>query len=184
MIWPRKQKSQPTPPVPQASLPASAAGAPAHGASPSYLLQAEEFVWQDRRFRAKLLHLLRASLRGVEGLIAPGTGELESGRSWNIVGHLHTSDGEEYGYQLTLSGVSTGGLKLLGALPLRFLGNPLFFARFAVTDLGAGRFYFAEKTNLLQSRRPCGSSDDARKVWIDDWQLEAAGSGYRLPPVF
>src|SRR5690348_6520571 len=109
MIWPRKQKQ----------LPLAAEPAPKPDPFASNLLHSEEFVWQDRQFRHKLLHLLRASLRSVDGLIARADAG-PVGRTWNVLGWLKTDDGRTYGYQLTFSRVATSGLKLMGTFPIKF----------------------------------------------------------------
>jgi predicted secreted hydrolase len=92
---------------------------------------------------------------------------------WYYTGHLRTTDGEEYGYQLTFfqRRVDDGSV-LTG--PSQWAPQHLYIAHFAVSDTQRKRLTFAEKIN-----RPtlglAGADEERLRVWNDDWRTEALG---------
>ncbi len=88
---------------------------------------------------------------------------------WYFTGELRAADGRRFGYQLTFfrQGVRTPGAP---AVQSRFATDALKFGHFAITDVGAKDFHFAQQI----SRGAFGEAgfDDARRLaWLEDWSL-------------
>lgn len=104
---------------------------------------------------------------------------------WYYVGHLRDGEGKRYGFQLTFFRV---GLDPGVDNPSSFTPRDLYFAHFAVSDLSAGKFWYAQKFN-----RPgpglAGAATGGLDVFNEDWRawhednghhLKAEGDGYGL----
>ncbi len=63
---------------------------------------------------------------------------------WYWTGHLGSSEGREFGYELTFFRI---GLGAEADNPSSWKATDLYPAHFALTDLGAGRFHYFEKLN-------------------------------------
>lgn len=96
---------------------------------------------------------------------------------WYFTGNLAADDGREFGFQLTFfrQGVRRGD-----AARTRFAVDDIKLAHFAITDLGAGKFRFAQRVSR-GSFGDAGFSDGSRVAWIEDWTLQLTGPGrFRL----
>ena len=96
---------------------------------------------------------------------------------WYFTGNLTGEDGQEFGFQLTFfrQGVRRG--EKAGT---RFAVDDIKLAHFAVTDIGGGKFRYAQKVSR-GSFGEAGFSDGDRVAWIDDWTLRLTGPGkFRL----
>lgn len=94
---------------------------------------------------------------------------------WYYTGHMQATDGRRFGYELTFfrralppEDVKTG--------PSRWSLSQLYLAHFAVTDVGAGRFRFAEKLSRAGVGK-AGADSGRLRVWIDDWRAELSDDG-------
>ena len=97
---------------------------------------------------------------------------------WYYTGHLRTSDGDEYGYQLTFFRRRVDeGTWLAG--PSQWSPQQLYLAHFAITDQHHQRFFYAEKIN-----RPtlgiAGADEERYRAWNDDWRAELLGPYHHL----
>jgi predicted secreted hydrolase len=95
---------------------------------------------------------------------------------WYFTGNLTARDGREFGFQLTFfrQGVQRG------TAATRFAVDDIKLAHFAVTDIGSGRFRFAQKVSR-GSFGDAGFSDGNRIAWIEDWNVRLTGPGrFRL----
>src|SRR5262245_55148730 len=92
---------------------------------------------------------------------------------WYYTGHLRTTEGEEYGYQLTFFQRRVDDGSLLAG-PSQWAPQHLYMAHFAISDTQRKRLTFAEKIN-----RPnlgvAGAAEERLRVWNDDWRSEALG---------
>ena len=96
---------------------------------------------------------------------------------WYFTGNLTAEDGRELGFQLTFfrQGVRRGD-----DAETRFAVDDIKLAHFALTDLSAGEFRFAQKVSR-GSFGEAGFSDGERIAWIDGWTLRLTGPGrFRL----
>ncbi|MCV5090884.1 carotenoid 1,2-hydratase, partial [Escherichia coli] len=63
---------------------------------------------------------------------------------WYYTGHLESENGRQFGFELVFFKRRTD-LDRLGPVPLRLLGNPFYFAHFALTDKKSREFHYAHK---------------------------------------
>jgi len=89
---------------------------------------------------------------------------------WYYTGHLSTTSGRRFGYQLTFfrRGVPREQIK---TLPSRWSVTELYLAHFAVADLAKGQFRYAEKISRAGLGK-AGAEPDRLHAWIDRWSAE------------
>jgi predicted secreted hydrolase len=99
---------------------------------------------------------------------------------WYYTGNLQTAQGRHFGFELTIFRV--GLLPPAVALPTDsgWYDRSIYFAHFAVSDVGRERFYAFERY-----ARPgpglAGAQALPYRVWIEDWSIAENSSGvYRL----
>jgi len=97
---------------------------------------------------------------------------------WYYTGHLYTTDGEQYGYQLTFFRRRVDeGSWFSGAS--QWAPQQLYMAHFAISDKQRQRFSFAEKIN-----RPAlgvaGAAEERLHVWNDEWRADRLGPYHHL----
>ncbi len=92
---------------------------------------------------------------------------------WYYTGHLSTTDGRRFGYQLTFfrRGMPPDQVK---TLPSRWSLTQLYLAHFAVTDLSNHRFLYGEKISRAGIGK-AGAEPESLQVWIDDWSARSSG---------
>lgn len=120
---------------------------------------------------------------------------------WYYTGHLTTTSGRQFGFQLTFfrRGIPPEQVR---TWPSQWSIQQLYLAHFAVTDLGGNRFLYADKLSR-EGLGKAGAETDRLHVWIDRWsvsmddptssrqRLQAATEGFaidlhvspRKPPV-
>jgi predicted secreted hydrolase len=95
---------------------------------------------------------------------------------WYYTGHLKTSDGKRYGFELAFF---RQALSRQVDNPSSFTARDLYFAHFALSDLTAKQFWFAEKLN-----RPgpglAGAKLGGVDVWNENWQAFHEAPGHHL----
>jgi predicted secreted hydrolase len=91
---------------------------------------------------------------------------------WYYTGHLTTSGGRRFGYELTFfrRGIPPGRQK---TLPSRWTIDHLYLAHFALTDIEGGRFHYAEKRSRTGLGK-AGAETERLHVWIDRWRTEGS----------
>lgn len=97
---------------------------------------------------------------------------------WYYSGHLHTNDGQRFGYQLTFFRVGVDPA-LRGDSRSRWAVRDLYLAHFAISDLADRRFQYWERRSrgALDS---AGALTDAFKVWNGPWAAGGDGKTHRL----
>ena len=96
---------------------------------------------------------------------------------WYFTGNLTAEDGREFGFQLTFF---RQGTRRGEDAVTRFAVDDIKLAHFAVTDIGEGKFRYAQKVSR-GAFGEAGFSDGERIAWIDDWSLQLTGPGkFRL----
>ncbi|MEZ5308186.1 MAG: lipocalin family protein [Pyrinomonadaceae bacterium] len=83
---------------------------------------------------------------------------------WYYTGHFDGADGDRYGFELVFFKRRTD-LDKFGPVPLRLLGNPIYFAHFALTDKKHGQFRYSHRKSA--------------NGWLDD-KAHASESHYHL----
>jgi predicted secreted hydrolase len=95
---------------------------------------------------------------------------------WYYTGHLKTPDGKRYGFELAFfrQALSRQVDNLSSFTP-----RDLYFAHFALSDLTAKQFWFAEKLN-----RPgpglAGAKSGGVEVWNENWRAFHEAPGHHL----
>jgi len=89
---------------------------------------------------------------------------------WYFTGSLHAADGREFGYEITW--FRQGVLLHPPTGASRFLVHDFKFAHFAISDIAAGRFHFAQKISRgAYGESGNGDGSPGPLAWIDDWRL-------------
>jgi predicted secreted hydrolase len=99
---------------------------------------------------------------------------------WYYTGNVASADGRRFGFQLTFfrRGLSPGPPPDGAGLA----SNQVYFAHFAITDVGAGRHAAAERFSRGAGGL-AGATGEPFAVWLEDWRanaLNADGSAVRL----
>jgi predicted secreted hydrolase len=95
---------------------------------------------------------------------------------WYYTGNLETPEGRHFGFELTIFRVSL--LPPTSELPTdsKWYNRSLYFAHFAVSDIGGDQFYAFERYS-----RPgpglAGAQADPYRVWIEDWGIRESAPG-------
>jgi predicted secreted hydrolase len=104
---------------------------------------------------------------------------------WYVTGNLDGADGGRFGFELTffrfaLTPPPTAGTSGAeeGSTPSAMSAwrtREIYMAHFAITDVGAKRFRYAQKLSR-GALGLAGSEGPPLRVWIDDWALGTAGA--------
>ncbi|MBM3226593.1 MAG: carotenoid 1,2-hydratase [Candidatus Tectomicrobia bacterium] len=97
---------------------------------------------------------------------------------WYYTGHLRTTTGKRYGYQLTFfrHRVDSPGVSLN---PSQWFADHIYMAHMAITDVSAKRFVYGEKLNRA-ALGLAGASEQRYHVWNEDWAAERLGGMHYL----
>jgi len=101
---------------------------------------------------------------------------------WYVSGNLDAASGERLGFELTFFRFALqpepGPAREPGpaAADSAWRARQIYLAHFAITDVSAGRFRFAQKLSR-EALGLAGAQTLPLRVWIDDWSLEAATAG-------
>jgi predicted secreted hydrolase len=99
---------------------------------------------------------------------------------WYYTGHAETASGREFGFELVFFKRRTD-LDSFSIVPLRLLGNPFYFAHFAITDLADRKFRYSHRKSangLLDI--PAAMSESHYHLRIGDWSIREAGGSHIL----
>jgi len=99
---------------------------------------------------------------------------------WYYTGNLQITDGQHFGFELTIFRVSLLPPTIELPADSQWYNHSVYFAHFALSDISADRFYAFERYS-----RPgpglAGAQADPYRVWIEDWSItEESASIYRL----
>lgn len=89
---------------------------------------------------------------------------------WYFTGHLSTTNGRRFGYELTFFRRGTDSPDAWSN-PSAWAMRHLYFAHFALTDEANDQFRFAEKLSRAGINK-AGAEVDRLHVWIDRWVLK------------
>ena len=92
---------------------------------------------------------------------------------WYTTGNLEAADGERFGFELTFFRYALEPPAAASAGTSAWRTREIYLAHFAVTDVAAGRFRYAEKVSRA-ALGLAGAAADPLHVWIDDWYLKLA----------
>lgn len=96
---------------------------------------------------------------------------------WYFTGHLQSSNGHRFGYELTFfrRGIAS---PQVWSNPSKWAMRHLYLAHFALTDKQAKQFQFAEKMSRAGIGK-AGAQADVLDVWIDHWSVKAIDSDHQ-----
>ncbi len=95
---------------------------------------------------------------------------------WYYTGHLRTTDGEEYGFQVTFF---RSGLAEARTSPSRWAARNLYLAHFAISDIPHGTFHCFERVGRAAMGQ-AGASQTELHVWVGGWEVTGDGVTHRL----
>ena len=99
---------------------------------------------------------------------------------WYYTGHLQTVRKRRFGFELVFFKRRTD-LDRFSVVPLRLLGNPFYFAHFAVTDLDNRCFSYAHRKSANgQFDLPASASESHYHLRIGDWTAREASGDHLL----
>ena len=96
---------------------------------------------------------------------------------WYFTGSLRAADGREFGFELTWF---RQGLTPISPPPgaSRFIVRDFKFAHFAISDIAAHRFDFAQKISRgAYGEAGFGNGNPGPLAWIDNWRLDVEPGG-------
>lgn len=93
---------------------------------------------------------------------------------WYYTGHAVTDSGREFGFELVFFKRRTD-LDKFSVVPVRLLGNPFYFAHFAITDKTEKRFRYAhQKSANRPFDLPASASESHFHLTLGDWTARLA----------
>ncbi len=93
---------------------------------------------------------------------------------WYYTGHGETNSGKRFGFELVFFKRRTD-LDKFSLVPLRLLGNPIYFAHFAITDIGDKKFRYAHRKSVNGFfDLPASASEKHFHLRLGDWSLREA----------
>ncbi len=97
---------------------------------------------------------------------------------WYYTGHLETSEGKNYGYQVTFFRFGLRDRqKEGGGEPPLF--TDLYLSHFALSDKKAKKFTFRDRVNRGYGEK-AGARADRFLVWNEDWKVELRGRSHEI----
>ncbi|WP_246189472.1 carotenoid 1,2-hydratase, partial [Methylacidimicrobium cyclopophantes] len=93
---------------------------------------------------------------------------------WYLTGNLSTPSGAPYGFELTL--FRHGLFREAPQRESRWKVRDVFFGHFAISDLGAKRFYYSERADR-GALGEAGSAEGKMEAWVGDWRIEEEPDG-------
>ncbi len=96
---------------------------------------------------------------------------------WYYTGHVATESGREFGFELVFFKRRTD-LDKFSVVPLRLIGNPYYFAHFAITDKGSKTFQYAHRKSANGPLDlPASAAESHFYLNLGDWSVrESDGS--------
>ncbi len=99
---------------------------------------------------------------------------------WYYTGHGETVSGKPFGFELVFFKRRTD-LDKFSLVPLRLLGNPIYFAHFALTDLNDKKFRYAHRKSANGFfDLPASASERHFHLRLGDWSLREAKEAHVL----
>jgi len=99
---------------------------------------------------------------------------------WYYTGHGETVSGKRFGFELVFFKRRTD-LDKFSIVPLRLLGNPIYFAHFALTDVNDKKFRYAHRKSANGfCDLPASASEQHYHLRLGDWSLREAKDAHVL----
>lgn len=99
---------------------------------------------------------------------------------WYYTGHGTTDSGKRFGFELVFFKRRTD-LDKFSLVPLRLLGNPIYFAHFALTDIEEKKFRYAHRKSANGFfDYPASASEKHFHLRLGDWSLRESHATHVL----
>lgn len=99
---------------------------------------------------------------------------------WYYTGHLETTNGDRFGFEYVFFKRRTD-LDKFSLVPLRILGNPIFFAHFAITDHRGRKFRYSHRKSANGVfDLPASMSEKHYHLRIGDWSIRESDGAHLL----
>jgi len=99
---------------------------------------------------------------------------------WYYTGHAQCDSGRRFSFELVFFKRRTD-LDKFSVVPLRLIGNPFYFAHFAITDHERSNFRYAHrKSSNGTLDHPASASYKHYHLRLGDWSVREAGSSHVL----
>ncbi|MEZ5344194.1 MAG: lipocalin family protein [Pyrinomonadaceae bacterium] len=99
---------------------------------------------------------------------------------WYYTGHAKTESGKRFGYELVFFKRRTD-LDKFSIVPVRLLGNPIYFAHFAITDISDENFRYSHRKSANRPfELPALMSEKNYYIRIGDWSVREAHGDHIL----
>lgn len=99
---------------------------------------------------------------------------------WYYTGHAETNRGRTFGFELVFFKRRTD-LDKIAEVPLRLLGNPFYFAHFAITDKTSRTFRYAHrKSSNNPLDLPAIANEESFFLRLGDWTAREANGQHQL----
>jgi predicted secreted hydrolase len=99
---------------------------------------------------------------------------------WYYTGHCQTEYGREFGFELVFFKRRTDRDRL-GLLPLRALANPMYFAHFAISEIGRKKFQYDHRRSFNQRLdMPAEMREDEYSLTLGDWTIRERDGTHML----
>src|SRR5690349_17973622 len=99
---------------------------------------------------------------------------------WYYTGHLETTSGKHFGFEFVFFKRRTD-LDKFSLVPLRLLGNPIYFAHFALTDHEDRKFRYAHRKSANgMLDLPASMSEQHYHLRLGDWTIRESNGSHIL----
>jgi predicted secreted hydrolase len=99
---------------------------------------------------------------------------------WYYTGHGKTDSGKEFGFELVFFKRRTD-LDKFSLVPLRILGNPIYFAHFALTDCTKKNFRYSHRKSANgMLDLPASASESHYHLRLGDWSVRESSISHIL----
>ncbi len=97
---------------------------------------------------------------------------------WYYTGHGETVSGKRFGFELVFFKRRTD-LDKFSLIPLRLLGNPIYFAHFALTDIRDKKFRYAHRKSANGFfDQPASASEQHYHLRLGDWSVRESNDAH------
>ncbi len=93
---------------------------------------------------------------------------------WYFTGNLLSQDNHKLSYQFTI--FRTGLINKTIRRASHWNSSQIYMAHFAVSDISAGEFYFAERFSR-EGNHLAGAQLNPLKIWLENWHIIETGQG-------
>ncbi|MEK7723470.1 MAG: lipocalin family protein, partial [Acidobacteriota bacterium] len=99
---------------------------------------------------------------------------------WYYTGHAETASGKQFGFEFVFFKRRTD-LDKFSMIPLRLLGNPIYFAHFAITEHNDKKFRYAHRKSANgKLDLPASMSDKHYYLSLGDWSIRESNGSHIL----